>query len=49
MAANLFSRLERFREESQVMAAHWFPGRSLKLIIRGHSVNQTLSLFGFWV
>ena len=23
MAANLFSRLERFREESQVMAAHW--------------------------
>ena len=24
MAVNLFSRLERFREESQVMAAHWF-------------------------
>ena len=23
MAASLFSRLERFREESQVMAAHW--------------------------
>ena len=23
MAANLFSRLERFREESQVMAGHW--------------------------
>ena len=23
MVANLFSRLERFREESQVMAAHW--------------------------
>ena len=23
MAANFFSRLERFREESQVMAAHW--------------------------
>ena len=23
MAANLFSGLERFREESQVMAAHW--------------------------
>ena len=23
MAANLFSRFERFREESQVMAAHW--------------------------
>ena len=23
MAANLFSRLEKFREESQVMVAHW--------------------------
>ena len=23
MAANLFSILERFREESQLMAAHW--------------------------
>ena len=27
MAANLFSRLERFREESQLMAPHWSIGQ----------------------
>ena len=41
MVANLFSRLERFREESQVMATHWFSGRSLKLIIISHSLTDS--------
>ena len=38
MAANLFSRLERFREESQVMAAHI--GRLIKLRMVNHSLTR---------
>ena len=37
MAANLFSRLERFREESQVMAAHW----SIAQIENGESLTHS--------
>ena len=43
MAANLFSRLESFREENQVMAAHWFSGRLLKLIIMSDSLTHSVS------
>ena len=38
MDANLFSRLERFREESQVMAAHW-----LITQIDNNDLTQSLS------
>ena len=37
MAANLFSRLERFGEESQVTAAHW----SIAQIYNHESVTQS--------
>ena len=39
MAANLFSRLEKFREESLVMAAHW----SIAQIDNHESLSQSLS------
>ena len=39
MAANLFSRLERFHEESQVMATHW----SIAQIDNHESLSQSLS------
>ena len=40
MAANLFPRLERFREESQVMAAHW------SIALNGKSVTQSVTYVG---
>ena len=42
MAANLFSRLERFREESQVMAAHW----SITQIDDHESLSQSVTYVG---
>ena len=38
MAANLFLRLERFRDESQVMATHW----SIAQIENGESLSHSI-------
>ena len=42
MAANLFSKLERFCEESQVMAAHWW----IAQIDNHQSVSQSARYVG---
>ena len=45
MAANLFSRLERFREKSQVMGDHWSWSIALddEWLLSTHSLSQTVS------